>query len=526
MTVPSEARYVTLAAPTGGMNTYDTLASMPPQDAVSMVNMVPFTWGVAVRKGFQIHAQGLGGHVHSLIPWTGETPQLWAVAAGNLFNVTASVAGPAPVLDTLGTAFWHYVNFATAGGQYTVAVNGEVDPILFDGTSPPPRLVTGDGTTVNTIKGVDPKKLVQVTSHQRRLWFVEKGTTVGWYLPADSYYGEVKPFDFGPLFKRGGKLRMLATWTVDDGEGANDHLCAFSDNGDVVVYAGTDVDTPESWSMKSVYFIGNLPAGRRLHTKVGGDVQVLTTVGLVSLSTLVTSTQVNVTSDNMVSKKIQYLLSTLVSRLHAQPYWETVYTPTNNVVMINVPQVFDGGAGQLVDNQVNAGWSAFSGQDACNWLTYEDVPYFGDTAGNVCKAWTGYTDKAPSENVSGTVAQPIKWRCQQAYNYFEAPAVQKQVGMVRLNFLVGTDAEYATWVFYDFRLAPKAPPNFQILDPASYWDVDFWDIGKWSGDAYLQRRWEMAEGIGVAASLAVAGVSVDEVTWVSTDMPYKVGGIL
>jgi hypothetical protein len=355
---------------------------------------------------------------------------------------------------------------------------------------------------------------------------VEKDSTVGWYLPTDAIYGTAKPFDFGPMFKRGGKLRILSTWTVDDGEGANDHLVAISDNGDCVVYAGTDVDTAEKWDMKSVYYVGTLPAGRRLTTKIGGDLIILSTVGLVSLSTLVTSTQVNVSSNDVYSKKVQLLLSATLSRLLNDPYWQVIYTPNNNLMMVNIPRVYDGGAGQLVANQVNLAWCLFSKLDSCCWLQYKDLPFFGSTNGTVNQGWTGYLDGANGANIVGEVPEPIRWRAQQAYNYFDAPALQKQVGMVRLNFLVGMNAEYATEVYYDFNVAGRAPPNLNLLNLSALWDEAIWDQSFWSGDSFLQRRWELPLGMGIAASIVLGGVSVDEVTWVSTDLSYKTGGLL
>ena len=43
-----------------------------------------------------------------------------------------------------------------------------------------------------------------LTAHQKRMWFVQKNTTRGWYLPPDQIYGTAKYFDFGPLMTMGG----------------------------------------------------------------------------------------------------------------------------------------------------------------------------------------------------------------------------------------------------------------------------------------------------------------------------------
>ena len=83
----------------------------------------------------------------------------------------------------------------------------------------------------------------------------------------------------GPLFKRGGYLQSLATWTVDDGDGSNDLLVAFGSEGDVAVYGGTDVDTADAWTLQGVYYAGAPIAGHRFHCKVNGDLKFLTDEG-------------------------------------------------------------------------------------------------------------------------------------------------------------------------------------------------------------------------------------------------------
>ena len=137
-----------------------------------------------------------------------------------------------------------------------MAVNGVDSPIWIKPDGTIERLIAGDGTTANTISGIDPVKFIHVYSHQKRIWFVEKESTSGWYLPPNVLYGIAKQFDFGPNWTRGGYLTQIITWTIDDGNGADDHLAAISSEGEVSIYQGTDPDNADTWTLQGVYFAG------------------------------------------------------------------------------------------------------------------------------------------------------------------------------------------------------------------------------------------------------------------------------
>jgi hypothetical protein len=48
----------------------------------------------------------------------------------------------------------------------------------------------------------------------------------------------------------------------------------------------------------------------------------------------------------------------------------------------------------------------------------------------------------------------------------------------------------------------------------------------WFGALHTQKQWTQAVGVGVAASLSMKTSSEADVTWVSTDYSYRVGGVL
>ena len=70
-TRPPANRVSTVPAPVGGLNARDSLAAMPPTDAVIMRNFWPQPYGCSVRKGYREHVTGLTTQVDSLAVWNG-----------------------------------------------------------------------------------------------------------------------------------------------------------------------------------------------------------------------------------------------------------------------------------------------------------------------------------------------------------------------------------------------------------------------------------------------------------------------
>ena len=82
-----------------------------------------------------------------------------------------------------------------------------------------------------SITNVTSANLIQVTSHMRRLWFVEKNTTKVWYLPTDAISGAATALDVGSMLTYGSYVIATATWTVDGGNGPNALFVILSNKG-------------------------------------------------------------------------------------------------------------------------------------------------------------------------------------------------------------------------------------------------------------------------------------------------------
>lgn len=151
---PSRAQVVqtsSVPAPIGGLNARDSIAAMPPTDAVTMVNWFPTPTTIDVRNGSQDFSTGITGWVETLMVYNGLTgSKMFAVAGTTYYDV--SNPGTATVLPVgfINNARWSYTNFATPGGSFLVAVNGVDRLSLYDGTNWSPVNV-GTGVAISSI---------------------------------------------------------------------------------------------------------------------------------------------------------------------------------------------------------------------------------------------------------------------------------------------------------------------------------------------------------------------------------------
>ena len=518
---------ITRPAPVRGINAYDSIGSMPDGYALTLRNLFAQPYGCQVRKGYVRHASDILGMVETVMSHNvAGTPKLYAVAddAGDatIYDVTAPNATPVVVDSGFVNARFQHINFPNAAGVHLVAVNGADDLVWIKPDGTLVNVPAGDGTA-DTIKNVDPTVLIHVYSHQKRLWFTEKDSTRAWYMPPDQITGDATLFDFGPLWVRGGYLNQIITWTIDDGNGADDHLAAISSEGEVAIYQGIDPSAAETWSLQGVYYAG-APVGRRSACRYGGDVAILTQFGLVMLSNLLKSTKVNPSEDDR-GKYVQQLVSAAASE-HADVFgWQPFVYPPANQMYLNIPTT-ETTSYQLVSNDITKAWSEFIGYQARCWELHGRAAIFGGF-GAVYRAWEQHTDDAVIDDTGVLFpGKEIQWEAQTAYSNFGMPVVQKHYKMVRPSLLSrgAFRISLAANVDYSFQ-SPQHPAAFDTYVPGR-WDEDYWDSARWAGGLLAYNEWQGVVGIGFTVSLRLLGWSSAETYWASTDWLYENGGIM
>lgn len=499
-------------APVRGWNARDSIAAMKPGDAIKLTNWFPTTSDVELRKGMAAHVTGItdsgAAQVETLVsyrPVTG-THKLWAFAGTKLFDATSAGAAPAATVSGLSNARWQCVNFTTTGGNFLIGVNGADSLQLYDGSSW--AAITGVSTPA--ITGVTTSDLIHVNVFKERVYYIQKASLDVWYTGVGAFSGALTKFALGSIFKRGGYLMAMGTWSVDGGQGIDDLAVFITSQGEVAVYQGT---SPASWSLVGIFNIG-APLGRRCMTKFGGDLLIITQDGVVPASKAFISDRTS--SAVALTDRISGALRTAAQNYGSNFGWELTQYPNGGALILNVPAATNQQT-QYVMNTTTGAWADFTGWTANTFEVHNDALYFG-MLGEVRKAWTGVSDAG-----AAIVAEAIG-----AFDYFATRNALKQVRMIRpvigwdanpTEFRIGVDADFVT-----------VTPNNAISLPAGVgttWDTGTWDVGLWGGEVILNTQWYTAFALGYALAPHIkVSSNAATIRWAATDFLYEPGGVL
>jgi len=524
------ANTVTVTAPIGGWNAINQLASMSPNEAVIIDNWFCLPTELQSRKGYTFWSNNVVGNVESFITFNGQDGQIEMFAATNdngvcyIFDVTdtrfagvwdetlwdESLWGADPVVTGLSNARWHFGQMATSGGTFTIAVNGEDNLLIYNGTT---WYSITDVSTPYAITGVDTSLLTDLVIHHRRVWFVEKNSMRCWYLDTDSISGTAQPYDFGPLFIDGGHVERIETWTLDAGNGMDDYFVVITSAGEIAVFSGTNPASADTWSLNGVYYAGS-PVGRNCTIKYGGDVLMLNKDGLVPLSQWLMSSRVNVKTS--ITNKIQQRITDATTFYAGNYGWQVVLNPPNNMLFINVPvssTVFE----QYVMNTISGAWSRFTGVNATCWTFINDILYFGQGS-TIFKFWDG-----PSDN-----GEVINTDLLPAFSAFGSQSQVKRWTMAKLSMGCDSQFSYSGQINLNFDLtsSPPQPYNFATTS-AGIWDTAQWDSAVWGGNIQPFSRWQMASGMGYYGTFRIKTSSqTSDIRYYATDYVFEGGGVL
>ena len=588
MTVPQRRTAVTasVSSPIGGWNARDSIANMPPLDAVTLNNFWPTPTEVQLRLGYSQFSTGITGQVNSLMNYAGVTQQkLFAAAGTSIYDASGSTA---VAVKTITNDKLQHINVGTSGGHFMVAVNGDDAALLYDGTNwisyastataqtistitrggtgnltatvttaSPHGLITGnqivvagaspaqyngtfiitktgnstftytmatapstDATTVGAytinyaITGVNSNTFVHVNLFKNFLFFVQENSMEVWYLPVGQVAGAATKLDFGGIARMGGYIQAMGTWTIDAGQGADDYAVWVTNNGETIVYNGTNPDAAETWALKGVWQLGQT-FNRRCFLKWSGDLLLLTQDGLVPLAAALQSSRLDPRVN--LTDKIFYAISQEASLYSSNFGWQINYFASENMLIINVPSTT--GIQQFCMHTISKAWCSFSGINAKCWELSYDTMYFGGD-GYVGRFWDSYSDNG--NNINAQV--------QQAYSYFDAPGQQKRFTMIRPIFqtdnglpgiLVGINTDF------DAQNSLGAVSFNAVSSTLGVWDSAVWDEDVWGGALALTKLWQGVTGIGYSGGIImkVASQGID-VRWVSSDYVMERGGVL
>ncbi len=517
--VQDESRPETVPAPTGGWNASSPISQMSPRDAVFLDNLFPQASDVALRKGSRtlttISPDTIGSP-HNIRTLVGYSPpsgavKIFAAAEDGLYDVTAggtqlTVASAATNND------WHYVNISTAGGAFVFLCNGVDKCRTYNGTSW--NLL--DTLSTPALTGIVSTEVAHVSLHKTRIMMCVNSSLSFYHLDVNSIAGAATEFPLGALFKKGGYLVATASWTMDAGYGPDDYFVAITSEGEIAVYKGIDPTSAASWALLGIYSVA-APLNRRCFHKFGGDLLIMTTMGLFPLSKVMQSSAI-VTA---VTDKIHRAYTDYVQNYSTLFGWQLEVFPEGHFMLINVPTLNYTSRNiivsyQFVMNLTTKAWCRFTDWSAECWLAFNRKLYFARN-NVVYEAWVGTDDDGAG----------ITAKAKTAFNYFRSQR-NKQIALARPVFTSDGTINIAMRIDTDFADGRAFSTIASYVQTVTEWDTARFDSSTWSGGPSTNARWRTIAGrFGRAAAVRLRftarGITM---TWSAVDLLVKDGGML
>lgn len=503
-----------VSSPTGGWNARDSLDSMDPADAVSIINLFPTFGKVSRRNGYAPFCTGLGGSVKTLTEYNAAgIRKLLAAANGKIFDVSAGGAVGAPLATGFTNDAWQTANFQNAAGiNDMVFVNGADAPQIFDGATIGAAAISGTGLTVSHLIGATPFK--------DRVFYWEKASQILWYSASGAIAGTLTAFNLGGLSGFGGNIQAICTWTRDGGSGPDDYCVILMNSGAVLMYNGTDISDAAAWALVGIFQIGS-PVGTRCFMKLGPDVAVINKDGFDPLSQVMPGLW---NPSASLSNKITFAAQQAVNSYHDNFGWQPLLYPLGNMAIFNIPvstSVFY----QYVLNTATGAWTQFNGLNAVCWSLFFDDPYFGGIDGTVYlfsgSSGSGGIPAVP--NISSDNGGPISIFAQTAWNYFGDRTRLKRMGLVRPAFQSDQTLALGLAVGVDFNNPNPSVPTTSFSGTGSPWNSSPWG-SPWSPSSTTFLPRIITTGVGNCFSAGVAANLLNtSFDWFSIAYQYEPG---
>jgi hypothetical protein len=313
-----------------------------------------------------------------------------------------------------------------------------------------------------------------------------------WYLGIDAVGGVLKPIYLSGASTKGGKLMFGATWSIDAGDGTDDKCVFGTDNGEILIFTGSDPGDAANWRQEGRYHIG-APLGMNAHILLGGDIFILTVDGVVPLSQAITKDSGQL-EQAMVSRPVKRMWREEVAAKRAHP-WTVKKWDQYGGVFIATP----GGKTPpmqhcLVLNNATGAWARFTWDATC-FIEMRDDLFFGTMDGVVMQAdRTGYDDGRPY------VATLVG-----GWELFSSGGAQVVWHQARAVFEIGPREPFvvqlSATVDYDVLIPPPPPPGD---DPGP---AEGWDDGVWGPDMSFHNAPAWANNTAYAAGVLICDIT-------------------
>lgn len=510
------AALANVPAPVGGLNLRDPISEMAPTDAVVLDNMIPRQSGVQMRKGYQLHVDDVGFPVKTLMSYTAPNPndnKLFACANGNIYDVTADPATSAVTGTGSTDNLWWWTQFTTPADTFLLAVSPGAGYWTYSTTS---------GWVNRTPSGLPTTTLRTVGVWKQRVFFTAEADAHFWYMNSvNSVTSACTGFHMGSLLRNGGYLSAAFNWTLDAGVGIDDHLVVVGTEGDIGVWQGTDPSSATTFALRGVWYIGPVPKYGKYFSSFGGDVMVLSELGLIQVSKLVNGQFVD--SDPGPVQKIQSVINPLVTLLRSTQSWDVFVAPSDDVLVIRPPQQPTGVYQQFGMNINTGSWCTFSNMSMDCAAVLAGVTYYGTSEGYVYKAFYGSRDKVA---IAGTGGDLIEGDVQTSFQAFGNPGVLKKFGLARPVFISASPPAVKVRVNVQYSFTDVAGSPSFTTPTTSLWDTGVWNTAVWAGTDNTYQAFAGVAGMGYYGSLRMKVRGVGGTVFSSTHMLVEQGGVM
>jgi hypothetical protein len=501
-------------APTKGLYITNDRDKTDPLTAGVLTNYVLIEDRIRCRPGTKKIATVSALPVEMLMAYGATAGQVLAASGGSVY-----LASTAALIHSGFTSNdWSWTMFANLSSQkFLVMVNGKNGLWSYNGTTMVKETVTAPVSAPHII----PDNMNIVIVHMNRLFFADTANLSVYYLPVQTKSGELLEIPIGSLFRKGGTIRALGTWTIDGGAGMDDHLAIFTDHGEVAIYSG--IDPASDFRLVGIYKL-DAPMSKHSLAGFGGELYLMVSYGLVPMSVMLRETYAESEWDTGVISEFRKM-----SSAHsAKPGWQVALDNETGHFICNMPHGAPNSYCQMVRKMQVSKWVKWRDVPARCWVWLDGRLYFGDDLGNVFDMDAVYT------NDDG---HAIKTDLQLGWDDFGS-AVGKHFKMVRPFLITDGVPRPRIEVRTDYDTSePVNEPDVTFSTPGAIWDEAIWAIDEadelaGNGDYWAQGPVNYAEWQGCAASGKVGAIRMTmsingaefEVT--GFDVVYENGSIL
>lgn len=487
----------TIPAPYGGINLRDDITALQINEARVLNNWRPTSGQLAFRPGKTQHATGMGsGEVKTLAAYVGfSTQKLIAGAGGAIYDATT--AGSAATLDDgFSEDRWQTALY----NNRLFFVNGTDAPQTYDGSSLTATAWTGSGLTITN--------LINIALVRNRLWFCEKDSADVWYGGIGSITGGLTKFQLSQI-AGGGYCMAVASWSRDGGDGADDLTVFVMSTGEIIVYQG---DPASTFALIGKYRVPP-PVGRQCTFQVGGELVVITQLGLLPVSAAVGGVALDPAAINPWGKVAPGITEDVV--LHGGNHgWHGLLH--EGEVFVNVPQTEGVLSRQWVLNLRNGSWSTCTGWNPSSFASFAGELYFGSQTGG--KVFRVFGSSDDGEDIVAQSNGAFIFATQSQSNNVFTALRPKMEAQGSVSGLVGVDT--------DFIVRPLVGESVALFDDPSTtpWGSEWGS--PWGIKGAARALWYSVHGEGRSVSIRMRAVGQSQdLRWYACDVLFKPGGI-